>query len=303
MPRGEEKMKSRRIVFTAVIWLLGCAGCSQLYEEFPLASKKCNACHDSLPATQVHTDHVLNEKYRYDCVQCHTGYYDGSGWIDESLHRNGVVDTATVKCDMCHNYLDCEDCHGLPPTDPRWFSPTAVRAHEIHDTHDTLHSFHCSDCHAGYDAEKGIIPVRFEESGRKVVAATMHDNDTIDVKFDIPRKPSYMGPDPVFRNDSCFNLYCHGAQTFRGNKQAISIDDGMPQDTTRCWACHDIDSLALFPMHADSGHAEVFRDCLTCHWGFKIKDMLTVDSLHYNGVIDTVDKWCRNCHTTGWNVR
>jgi nitrate/TMAO reductase-like tetraheme cytochrome c subunit len=82
------------------------------------------------------------------------------------------------------------------------------------------------------------------------------------------------------------------------------ISDAKPQDSTQCNFCHDIEILRTdalnTPTHVKPKHQEkkIFDDCLNCHRGFSVKVFTTVDSLHYNGRIDTISAAkCNECHS------
>ena len=278
-------------IIAAACWLILSAGCSQLTENPPQPfDEKCDACHELPPSDSVHL-HVSAPPEgmpAFTCDKCHNGYNTDKGWTKLEKHRNGIIDTMTTECDFCHDYHDCNDCHDAPPKDGQINieGEKSARIHKIHDTShiyiadsspDSTVWFTCNQCHAGYELDNINLP------------RETHDNGVIDVNFDIYRKPQYSGPGytPIFRNDSCINIYCHAATT-KGGKPGVAITDVMPTDSTKCSFCHNLEQLRTLGQTHQTKNVSVFLDCLSCHDGFSAKIMASVDSLHWNGILDTL---------------
>jgi predicted CxxxxCH...CXXCH cytochrome family protein len=283
MSREETVMSTVKMVLIAglstlimVFW-----GCSTLEKDFiptvrSVENEACGSCHLLRQENKDHFVHMYDTAMEpplpMGCRDCHKGYDDSLGWIDASFHRNGLIDTCQADCDYCHTYRgNCFGCHNFPPD-------TTARLVKIH-RHYTLQNMKCGDCHKGYDYDKKIAPKE------------LHDNGRVDVVFDVLQKPGFSAT-PYFSNDSCYNLYCHGAAT-KGGKPAVAVNDTKPQGAPdQCNFCHDLDGLyQLTEAHMEGGLSRVdFQDCLICHAGFSANLPATVDSLHRNGRIDTIPK-------------
>lgn len=128
---------------------------------------------------------------------------------------------------------------------------------------------------------------------------TTHHNGVKDVIFNVKKKP---GRTEVAFYDSaaktCNNLYCHGATTL-GGKPSVAINEVMPQDSTRCGFCHNLNVLLTQgPVHSVGSHAVLFSDCLNCHPEFRLKTFAANSSTHRNVVLDTIPcTKCDECHS------
>jgi len=151
--------------------------------------------------------------------------------------------------------------------------------------HVTQQKMACNDCHKGYDIDKRTFP------------RETHDNGRADVIFDVRGKDGFP-VQPVFSNDSCYNLYCHGANT-NGGKPAVAVNDTELQGAERCGFCHDLEGLyKLTSDHSVEGHDQtLFMDCLNCHKGFSANLQTTDETIHRDGKIDTIPlDQCNFCH-------
>ncbi|MBN1760358.1 MAG: hypothetical protein JW863_18665 [Chitinispirillaceae bacterium] len=285
-------MMVRRTVVLFAAWsTLVMIGCSELRNDLPatvqsIETEECETCHSLLPKTESHYEHIIDTAtldsigrilLPLKCKECHLGYDDDSGWVVDSMHRNGIVDIRESECDYCHAYRrDCGWCHALPPMD-------TDRQRKVH-RHVSEQHYNCGVCHKGYDAEMLIAPV------------ATHDNGTIDVSFDNAPQKYGVPTAPYYSNDSCYNLYCHGAVT-AGGKPAVAVTDVEPTGKEQCNFCHNITQLqALVYDHSLPDHQNLYEDCLNCHKNFSYNLQTVDDSTHFNGVIDTSKVSCNECH-------
>ena len=292
-------MKTGIQLFTAGICLLMPLSCSEINPDNPLSDPegnrlvKCESCHQLPQQDFIHFYHVLDTPTGrlLSCDQCHAGYDTAAGWmLSDEWHRNGYVGLDEAKCDLCHDYQDCQYCHDSPPIewggDLKPARPEVIKVHRIHSVQQEIA---CGSCHRGYDLDNRIFP------------ADIHDDGNFDVDFSIPVKPGVYPP--YYMNYTCFNVYCHGAGT-SGGDTIVMISDAKPQDSTQCSFCHNVETLRTdtlnTPTHVKPEHQAqgIFDDCLNCHRGFSVEDFATVDSLHYNGRIDTISAAnCNECHS------
>ena len=277
-----------------VVWcMLLSVGCSTLQNDLPstvqsLDTAACETCHPLLPQTEAHFEHVIDTESTdisvqkllpLRCRECHRGYDDTLGWKEPSLHLNGRIDTLGEECTYCHEYLkDCGWCHALPPLGEG-------KQQKVHK-HVTERNFPCDICHKGYDNVNRTAP------------RATHGNGRVDVVFRTDTLQKKGAPTtPHFSGDSCYNLYCHGALT-PGGRNAVAIDDVQLTGPQECDFCHNTGQLQLAKEdHYREGHAELYHDCLNCHKNFSYTLQLAVDSLHFNGIIDTSRAdMCNACH-------
>ncbi len=309
---------SRYFSVISALILLIYAGCSEVARNHPqTVEERCAVCHemppnDSASEMMVHYYHLTFENLR--CWNCHLNcdtimvkstvevqgtvtkivkdtIYPVMVWTHDSLHRNGRLDldSTSKQCRLCHNYRRCDDCHGVPPKSPS--NPASQRVHEVHVTRQ---GFGCDTCHKGYDPQNKKFPV--VKNGYNL--ETTHDNGEKDVIFNVKRKPGMAGV-PFYNpfNQTCNNLYCHGAATL-GGRQSVAIKDEMSLQS-RCSFCHDIDVLkSQGPIHSVESHSDLFPECLNCHPGFQLRTFTTNSVTHRNIVLDTIQcTECDKCHS------
>ena len=303
-------------------------GCSELREDHPQAvMERCEVCHDLPPQDsgsrmEIHFNHVINKSIgrNLKCWQCHLNCdpfikptiktldsVDKTSfdtimdtmmvWAHDSLHRDGKheVDIHDRQCQLCHDYQYCDECHQSPPNDAS--NPLSQRVHNVHVTRQ---EFRCDTCHKGYDAQDKRVPITFQRVGIWNRPMTTHDNGDTNIIFNARKKSGYpIEPTYDITSKTCENLYCHGAMTL-GGKSRVMITDQMPQDSTKCGFCHNIDTLRLRgTTHIKGEHPSLFPDCLNCHPGFKLSTRATDKTKHRNGVLDTISgAECDACHTT-----
>jgi hypothetical protein len=260
------------------------AGCGKLQEGMPQDPvAKCDACHEIPERNEVHVRHLELAEGKYNCDACHKAYDTLTGWnMDNSWHRNGMIDTVPGECDYCHDYFwDCEECHYTPPHDSMWDNPIEVKIHKVHGAQD---KDNCDQCHKGF----GLEPKR--------VVRAIHDNGNRDLIFNTYVAPG--GPQPYSEeiedptsgevvNVICYNLYCHGASIV-GGKQSVSANDSKPQDSTQCSFCHDLATLRATTNHqrVPSDQESNFLACFNCHADKFSAAVFTVDEdLHIDGQI------------------
>ena len=270
------------ILFAAVV--LGTIGCSELEPGMSQdPTVKCETCHEMPKKNKVHVLHLDYLKFRthdtLDCDACHKAYDPQTGWtMDDSWHRNGIIDTVPGECDYCHDFFtDCENCHFSPPRDVDWDPPLSVKMHNVHTVQQ---SFLCDECHAGYSLDPKRAP------------RELHSNGDTTILFNTYVPPGAQPPFWDRATKTCYNLYCHGA-TLVGGKTFVKETDTKPQDSTQCSFCHDLTVLRDSVLE----HSQIppqdqrnFMACFNCHPdGFSAQAFATVDSLHGDGLI-SVDR-------------
>lgn len=291
--------------------------------------ERCEVCHDMPPqdsgiGMETHYNHVIDSTMgrSLKCWQCHLNCdtimkvtiqssLDSMGktisdtifdtlmsWTLDSLHRDGrpELDLDDRQCHLCHDYQFCDECHQTPPNDVS--NPESQRVHNVHVTRQ---GFKCDMCHKDYDVENKRFPVTIQRIGSRNVLVTLHDNGDTDVVFNVLKKPGYaIEPTYNITASTCNNLYCHGAMTI-GGKPSVAITDIMPQDSTKCSFCHDINTLLLNgPTHQREKHVPLFPDCLNCHPGFRLSTLATDEAKHRNGVLNRLSgaECDAACHST-----
>ncbi len=225
---------------------------------------QCGSCHDigSNPATLgwKHAFHVIN--VGLECGDCHGATVDNSlGFVDLSLHVNGIADTLTLDenlCNACHGPSPtCTACHGgtdnasgAPPIGLEGETSNLSLAVGAHTTHmeggDFADAFACVECHT--------------------VPATISDPGHLD-SYSIAEVVwgPLAGGAAVWNRaaEECSNVYCHG--NFSGGYTSNS-----PQWTSgasvTCGSCHDDGS---YPRNLSGEHDKHVRDkgveCYQCH--------------------------------------
>jgi hypothetical protein len=286
----ETMMRWATVLLASCTGMLLMFGCSELQDKQPtmvqaLEREACETCHAMPPQDEIHYEHVIDATVDdstlevllpLKCRDCHKGYDDNLGWVDATMHRNGISDTLAEQCDYCHLVRwDCTFCHATPPV----VTPQQQKAHR----HYTEDSIACGVCHKGYDLDKKIAP------------RATHNNGTINVIFDAPQKIGKPTA-PTYQDGACYNLYCHGAVT-PGGKQVVALTDVQQSGKLQCDFCHATTQLyQQVPVHAEHDRAGVYDDCLNCHSDFSYNDTLADSKTHFNGKIDTLITKCLPCH-------
>lgn len=255
-------------------------GCSELQPGMPQDPvAKCEACHEMPERNKVHARHLELAEEKYTCDACHKAYDTLTGWnVNDTWHRNGMIDTVPGECDYCHEYFeDCNDCHFSPPQMSPPESAISVRMHKVHGITDESN---CGECHKGYSLHP-----------KSVVRAT-HDDGETTLMFNTYVAPGAAQPSWNLNTKTCYNLYCHGASIV-GGKPSVTVNDVKPQDSTQCSFCHDLATLrSQVPDHSrvPEDQESNFMACFNCHADKFSATVFTVDeNLHIDGEI-TVDR-------------
>ncbi len=286
----ETMMRWATVLLATGTGMLLLFGCSELQDKQPIMVKAlerdaCETCHAMSPQDEIHYEHVIDTTVDdstlevllpLKCQDCHKGYDDNLGWVDATMHRNGIMDTLADQCDYCHDVRwDCTWCHKTPPD----ATPQLQKVHR----HYTEDSIACGVCHKGYDLDKKIAP------------RATHNDGKVNVMFDAPQKTG-KSTAPYYLDGTCYNLYCHGAVTI-GGRQQVALTESQQTGPPQCDFCHATSTLHEFvPDHEEHGREDIFDDCFNCHADFSYNDTLADFQKHFDGDIDTSTAKCRSCH-------
>lgn len=213
----------------------------------------CDGCHGT-PPPAPHT--VIDQ-----CFACHPNALPEGGFVDETLHVDGLVQVEMTN--------DCTACHGSgdEPAPPRDLagnlstSSPGVGAHRAHvQANGRTRTTACTDCH--------LVPAQTVAAG--------HVNGAVELAFSA--FASSYGVTATYDGASCRN-YCHSVGRIydpQGGKVSppwiTSLDP-----VARCAMCHDLPPAAP---HPDNG------GCPGCHSNIDGYLEFADPSTHVNGLVD-----------------
>jgi predicted CxxxxCH...CXXCH cytochrome family protein len=219
----------------------------------------CGACH-GLPPPPPHTSNPA-------CANCHDGYAPGA--VNLTTHLDGDVDVKPMTCTSCHGEEGRAIAPVAPPLGTGGETETTQRgvgAHQRHLAGGALGApVACEECH--------VVP-----------AAMDHFDGTVDLGFG-PRS-RHMGAQPAYdtATGTCSGVYCHGAVLRGGGSNLDPSWTGGAAETT-CGSCH---GKPPPPPHVQTAI------CDNCHSGYT---QTSVDPVkHLNGVVESDDLTCSDCH-------
>lgn len=199
----------------------------------------CDACHGAPPPAP----HPQVAR----CQLCHHNAAADGGFIDRTLHVNGVVDvTIDTSCTACHGTGNS----AAPPKDTYGNTETTavgVGAHQKHLTTTNAKPLECAECHA--------VPA--------TVDSPKHLNGTVEVKLSGVATSYGIAATYDPATHTC-NTYCHNMGQILGTSPGGSahapvwnLVDGVQAS---CGGCHG------FPPPAPpTGRHPARSDCGTCH--------------------------------------
>jgi predicted CxxxxCH...CXXCH cytochrome family protein len=210
----------------------------------------CNKCHkvpgdstfSGFTAAFRHTGLTIAN----DCSICHGHNGDAAGTIG-NRHIDGIL-----------RGLDCNGCHGLPPSTKAGkaagYGITFNEASTAHVSHAgggaTNYQFTCDQCHKGNDHMTGTFTDVF-----KSPATTL------------------AGSSATYTSPTCTNVYCHssGNGTYKGAVTTIAWGNnkdsiiGLADQAVRCATCHDTTTYsASHDKHINITTGKGYG-CVTCH--------------------------------------
>jgi predicted CxxxxCH...CXXCH cytochrome family protein len=246
-------------------------------------SNDCRGCHANPPAAP-NEGYIHYGKTPADCNGCHNNVkLDGTGFIDASLHVNGVVD-------------GCFTCHGRPPIDAASLTVPALKAmspgnngaHNAHQLNPSIGD-NCAVCHNNYTSQMPsfTLEMGFNAYGGKVTSGTFYGYSSIVNNSYVSSSDGTVvrRTNNTAIQNSCANLYCHGGGTdtrppLGGGTNTIP-DWELGYDEVACGTCHGVTSTipptaGSHSRHALAGGSSLGLACTVCHGE-------EVNNYHVNG--------------------
>jgi predicted CxxxxCH...CXXCH cytochrome family protein len=239
----------------------------------------CGTCH-GLPPGAPHPPGT-------DCGACHDEVYDGSNFVDASLHIDGIVQVTN----------GCGGCHGNPPTPETESYPGSGGAHVAHVS---ALGHECSVCHG----HNGTGPAHDEGNG---IVLRSNVDIVLDLSVAFPSGTTMgNGETPVVNYNggtpSC-EVGCHNpviGDNVDLNNVALWTDL-----TIGCQDCHERPGLQAPRNHSMGNDDTTVRNrCQSCHdfsehlsgvLAFTDPDPTDVHSYASEGI----DGLCKTCHDGG----
>lgn len=206
------------------------------------------------------------------CSQCHDVYPHQQGWIDGSVHGQGLYGKtgSTDACTDCHDQpgltatdrYGCTSCHNSYPHQDGW-KDAGVHGQYAMARGDAVAA--CGSCH-GSDLDGGDVAVSctqchavyphtegWEDGANHGVAAKKKDAECAACHADPADDTSWNGGNSGVPCSRCHAVYPHSAD-WKHDHMATAAQTGEPV----CLTCHD----------AGDGPASMIATCgSTCHGG------------------------------------
>jgi len=228
------------------------------------AQVACGTCH-TLPPAAPHPQ-------LQDCSQCHGDVIASDRTFKRpDLHVNGKVDVKLGgSCDGCHG----TGPQGAPPPDLSRSSDPASPGAGAHATHLVAGATHgavaCNQCH--------VVPQTVDQPSH------IDGDNRAEITFGTLAQSNNSSPAYARSDQSCANVYCHGAVTPKWTNPRSSDQ--------ACGSCHSLPPSLPHPQNSD---------CSQCHSGVIGPDRtFTHPELHVDGTVELDTKpTCSACHGTG----
>jgi predicted CxxxxCH...CXXCH cytochrome family protein len=217
----------------------GGAATSPKWTRTGAAPLGCDGCHGAPPAAP----HPQVAR----CSVCHNNALPDGGFVDRSLHVNGVIEVIQA--------TGCTACHGsgmdpAPPKDTSGNTATTavgVGAHQKHLTTTITRPLACPDCHR--------VPTELSSPG--------HLNGTVEVQLTGTAAAFNAAATYNPANHTC-NTYCHNMSqvlgTSAGGTTPMPVWNQVDGVQANCSGCHGFP-----PPPPPMGRHPARTDCGSCH--------------------------------------
>lgn len=218
----------------------------------------CADCHGT-PPPAPHPQAVR-------CELCHTNATEDGGFVDKTLHINGVIDVKIA--------ADCSGCHGssatnaAPPKDTRGNSATtlvSVGAHQTHLAPSFSRPVTCAECHA--------VPATVDAPG--------HINGTTEVQLTGSVANGFGSTASYNRQAATCAAYCHNPEIIAGptgGDHLVPLWTLVDSSQKTCTSCHGMPPSAPHVQRSD---------CDSCHQDM-VGSSITRPERHIDGRVTFV---------------